>query len=78
MARVDHAPTPKDLSPSANTTNGSRPPTVEVVEGGKPDLSLYAPTCAPHASIRGRPVEPLMMSVESKGDGEADGEARAL
>jgi hypothetical protein len=50
MACVDHAPTPKDLSPSANTTNGSRPPTIEVVEGGKPDLSLYAPACAPHAS----------------------------
>jgi hypothetical protein len=78
MARVDHGPTLEDLSPSANTMNGSRPPTTEVGEGGKPDLSLYAPTRAHHAPTRGRPVEPLLMLVEVEGDNEVDEKARAL
>jgi len=49
MARVDHVPTPEDLSPSANTTHSSRPPTAEAGEGGKPVLSLYAQARAHHS-----------------------------
>jgi hypothetical protein len=78
MAREVHAPTSEDVSPSVNTTNGSRPPTAEAGEGGKPVQSLYATARAYHAPVRGRPVELLLMSMESEGGGEADGEARAL
>jgi hypothetical protein len=78
MAREVHAPTAEDLSPSANTTNGLRPPTAEAGEGGKLVQSLYATARAYHASVRGRPVEPLLMLMESEGGGKADGEAHAL
>jgi hypothetical protein len=78
MAREVHAPTSEDVSPSVNTTNGSRPPTAEAGEGGKPVLSLYATARAYHAPVRRRPVESLLMSMESEGGGEVDGEARAL
>jgi hypothetical protein len=78
MAREVHAPTAEDLSSSANTTNGPRPPTAEAGEGGKPVQSLYATARAYHAPVPGRPMEPLLMSIESEGGGEADREARAL
>jgi hypothetical protein len=78
MACVDHAPTPEDLSPSANATNGRGPPTAEVGEGRKLDRSLYAQARARHAPMCGSLGESLLASMESEDDSETDGEARVL